>query len=83
MAHVGTTGHDWETFSVFYHSFMAGSGTVEEKGTHKYWRSLRRLTEPGISPEKWLLERPSVLSFVSLPISAGIRPLMLLFCSRL
>jgi hypothetical protein len=30
-----------------------------------------------------LLERSSVLSFVSLPISAGIGPVMLLFCMLL
>lgn len=51
--------------------------------TYKYWRLSRWPTEFGIPPEKWLLERSSVLSFVSLPISSGIGPLMLLFCRRL
>lgn len=51
--------------------------------THKYWRLLRWPTEQGISPWNWLLERSSLLRFASLPISAGIGPLMLLFCRRL
>jgi hypothetical protein len=62
-------GHEWKTSIM---PFKAG--TVEEKCTHKYWRFVRRLTELGISPDNWLLERSSVLSFVSLPIS-GIRHL--------
>lgn len=51
--------------------------------THKYWRLSRWPTELGISPRNWLLERSSLLRFASLPISAGIGPLMLLFCRRL
>jgi len=48
--------------------------------THRYCRLSRWPTEVGIPPYRWLLERSSVLSFVSLPISAGIGPVMLLFC---
>jgi hypothetical protein len=56
---------------------------VEQDCTHRYCRLSRWPTELGIAPEKWLLERSNVLSFVNLPISAGINPLMLLFCRRL
>lgn len=72
------TGHEWKTSRI---AFKAS--TVEQNCTHKYWRLSRRPTELGISPEKWLLERSSVLSFARLPISAGIDPVMLLFCRSL
>lgn len=50
---------------------------------HMYWRRLRWPRVEGICPVKKLLERSSVWSFESLPISAGIGPVILLFCKSL
>lgn len=66
-----------------YHSWRREVHNERLACTHKYCRLSRLPTEVGIAPYRWLLERSSVLSFVSLPISAGIRPVMLLFCRRL
>jgi hypothetical protein len=51
--------------------------------TYMYWRLPRQPKEFGIVPCNLLLDRTSVLSFANLPISVGIGPIMLLFCSRL
>jgi hypothetical protein len=51
--------------------------------THKYSRLSRLSTVLGISSYKWFLERPSTLSFPSLPIFVVIGPVMLLFCRAL